>query len=743
MNKRILLLVCSAVIPIAAALSQPRTYQEARTIAARRLLCKVSETTRVDLAGGDASKHGAFRLGKSDKPPFYIFNGKDSSSFVIISGDSRMKPVLGICDRICFGRKSIPCGLAAVLSHYAEQYESLNATDTADSSSPQLLASPTVPDVSPMLTTAWGQGSPYNDDVPEGLASGCVATAMAQIMKYYQYPSTGQGSFSYITQTRKLRLYYDFANTNFAWTEMADRYSQHAFLDNVARKAVANLMKACGVAVGMDYGCDGEQSGAYEIDIAYALINFFAYNKSVALYERDFFSSDEWYAKIIEELENGRPVLYCGVDARPQQEGGHAFVIDGCRKSDGKFHVNWGWDGAYDGYYELDALESAQGRFSTHQCMIVRFCPQSTHRVEDTFYAETFTCSEKRVATDITMGFSLKNAVNYSNSSSYKVLKSSFSGVIGVGLYDAHFNFIKSLDEKPITDVRTASSPASTMQFTAYVEADSLDDTAVYYIAPYARSLTAEHPTRIRTTDGRTDYYAIRTYGGEDNPEDYSGDNTQTLLVEGFENSELPEGWNQVYIQGSGNWEVLKVLFGDDNSETPNSAAGHGYLRLKYNSGSLLGNERTVTRIVLPTLHGEPQQQYTLQFLLRKHSSAVSNSEVVSVMIDKACDGNWELLAEKSVTNSSTWQLVEVPFLADGAFRISIEGSLERGSSLFIDEVEVNKATMTVINPLTATHSGEYRLNDLQEYPYSISGQRLDVPHKGINILDGKKIVVK
>ncbi len=739
MNKHVLSLVCSAIIPVAAALSQPRTYQEARTIAARRLLCKTSEMTRVTLADGDIPRHDMLREGKTDEAPFYIFNGKDSSSFVIISGDSRMKPVLGICDRTCFGRNSIPCGLTAVLSHYAEQYENLDATDTADSSTPQLLASPPVPDVPPMLTTVWGQGSPYNDDVPEGLASGCVATAMAQIMKYYQYPSTGQGSFSYITQTRKLRLSYDFANANFAWTEMADRYSQYAFQNNTSRKAVANLMKACGVAVGMDYGCDGEQSGAYQMDIAYALINFFSYNKSVALYERDFFSSEEWYSKIIEELENGRPVLYCGVDARPQHEGGHAFVIDGCRRSDGKFHVNWGWDGAYDGYYELDALESSQGRFSTHQCMIVRFCPENTHTAEDTFYAETFTCSGKRVATDITMGFSLKNAVNYSNSSSYKVPKSSFSGVIGVGLYDAHFNFIKSLDEEPVTDVRTASTPTSTMQFTVYVAADSLDDAEIYYIAPYARSLTADCPTRIRTTGGRTDHYTIRASGGEagdDSPGDHSNDNTQTLFMEGFENGELPEDWNQVNIQGTGNWEVLKVLFGDDDSQTPNSAAGHGYLRLKYNSGSLLGNKRTVTRLETPVLRGASQQQYTLQFMLRKHSSQVNSSEVVSVMIDRACDGNWELLSEKSVTNSGTWLSAEVPFLADDEFRIAIEGSLERGSSLFIDEVNVKKATIAAIRQPASTH---YLLG----HSYSISGQRLDVSHKGINILNGKKIVVK
>ena len=337
------------------------------------------------------------------------------------------------------------------------------------------------------------------------------------------------------------------------------------------------------------------------------------------------------------------------------------------------------------------------------------------------------------------MNFVLENAVNCSNSSSYKVLHSSFSGFLGVGLFDSDFNFVKSLDEKQATDVRTASTPSNNMHFSVYISSDSLDKDQTYYIMPYARAQTSEHPTRIRTIGGQTDYYNISAQGEVDNDnhhEDENATKTETLVEESFENGRLAEDWHQDNIIGIGKWEILNVLIGDDNSDTPNPAVGHGCLRLKYNSGSVLGNIRTVTRIETPTLYGVADQQYLVNYLFRKHSSDKNTGEVLSVMIDRGCDGNWELLYEQNVANSSTWQSAEIPFRATGIFKLCIEGSLERGSSIFIDEVKVKKIWNTGIQ--------SKMFEDItNECIYTLSGQSYKRPVKGINILRDKQGKVK
>lgn len=226
----------------------------------------------------------------------------------------------------------------------------------------------------PLMSTTWGQGTPYNNLCPvynetKNYPSGCVATGMAQIMKYHNYPEKGVGYNGYsFTPVSGVGVYLsaDFSNTYYDWDNMLSSYT--GSYTEEQENAVATLMYHCGVAISMQYTADG--SGAYVKDAATALRSNFSYNENIGIHYRDYYSEKEWMKLIYEELDNGRPVLYAGYD---NTLGGHCFVIDGY-DADGLFHVNWGWDGYDDGYFDLSVLKtSSSGSFSLSQQMLTGF----------------------------------------------------------------------------------------------------------------------------------------------------------------------------------------------------------------------------------------------------------------------------------------------------------------------------------------------------------------------------------
>lgn len=722
MSLRFLLFSVAASVTLFVS-AQPRSLSAARQIAAGKINVQAAELVQLSHSSQSIQKALAgFDLGGT---PFYVFNQKDGHAFVIVSADSRMRPVLGCCDNVAFSADSIPCGLSYLLSHYAEQYafmEQLGDMMAADDGQDQ----DSYPDVEPLITSEWGQDSPYNDDCPSGCPSGCVATAMAQVMKYYGYPASGQGSFSYTSATRHYSESYDFGNATFDWDNMRDEYSAtSSFGSESSRAAVANLMKACGVSVGMDYAPGG--SGAYDCDIAYALINFFAYNKNTVLYERTYFKSAEWYEKMHEELSASRPVLYCGQDR--YNNGGHAFVIDGYRQSDGKFHVNWGWDGYYNGYYELDALDPQGYSFSTSQSMIARFCPETTGDGEDTFYADDFSYTGM-IDAGSTVNFSITGAVNYSNSSSYVVTSSSFSGTIGVGLFDSDFHFVQSMAEKDVVNLRSAFSPASVLRLTAVIPSSLPDADQLYYIAPFAKASGSDTPTRIRTTGGMTDYYVLNASGTS--PDDPDPDNPEgdTVLHESFEDYSIPDGWEQQLVLGASNWQTRLVLYGDDDSESPNPSSGNGYAYLNYNSGTAFADIRTVTRLITPTLQATGAHEYLLNCKYRKYASQVNSVSVLSVFINRGESDDWEALTELTITSSNMWQSLSLSFSADEPYRLAFEGSIEDGSIVFLDDIEVIVPSETGVTTVIDQENGNARCQT-----YTLSGVPVRQPSNGIYIV--------
>lgn len=469
------------------------------------------------------------------KQSFYVINDEEHGRFVIVSSDDRLYKILGYSDNGCFDADSAPEGLLEMLGEYDAQYTSVyTALDEIPSMSS---VRQSVQAVEPLIKTKWGQAAPYNNDCPKNkratdeskCMTGCVATAMAQVMNYYQYPNVGQGVYLYQSATQGHFLMQYFSDTTFDWSLLTDNYNETS--TDEEKSEVAKLMKACGVSVSMDYGNtkDG-QSGAAPTDIPYAMINYFGYNSNVVYKNKDYYLPEEWDTMIMQELNAGRPILYGGFDS--DNRNGHRFILDGCDKN-GLYHFNFGWtfpglnalDGYGNGYYSLDVLKPTDilmnvlageqvdlGDFSYNQSMICNISPESIGTHEDVFYSSSSFYMPSSIKLGVSGNFNF-SATNYSaSSSSTDISNPKFKGELGIGLYDADFKFIKDLYHE------TNESKLNHWQHVTgsfIPDAETFSEGSVFYIAPYARGEGYETTTRIRSKQGKTEYYLAETENGK------------------------------------------------------------------------------------------------------------------------------------------------------------------------------------------------------------------------------------
>ncbi|MCM1152935.1 MAG: C10 family peptidase [Muribaculum sp.] len=282
---------------------------------------------------------------------YYIFND-NKGGFTIVSADDRLPAVLGYSDNGNFNPDRIPDNFRWWLSQYDGEISGFLKADPelgdAASRVSRRAKEADRASIAPLLKTKWDQTSPYNDFCPVGetgqpSVTGCVATAMAQIMKYHEWPVHPKGTNDG----------YMFTGTTLDWANMIDEYVAGKYT-NAQAEAVALLMRQCGAAVNMMYS--NYASGAYSFDVPNAMSTFFDYNKSMTMHWRDFYTQRNWNQLVYDELAAGRPVYYSGQSS----QGGHAFVCDGYQGND-MFHFNWGWSGYQDGYFRLNALNPSAG----------------------------------------------------------------------------------------------------------------------------------------------------------------------------------------------------------------------------------------------------------------------------------------------------------------------------------------------------------------------------------------------
>lgn len=365
-----------ALFLAAVAQGRERTAAEMRQIAMTQL--GLSATTR-------ASSAELKRMYTGEKLSIY---GTDKA-FVVVSSDTQFTPVLGYSDT-SFDSDNLPANfrwwLARISTSMKNGYVS-SYTPTRSTSSGSYLC-----------TAEWGQENPYNLNCPKtfgrsgsNLYTGCVATAMSQIMYYYKYPATGSGTRCTYTVVvgKDTKTYSRSFNSTYDWSNMIDDYTSQS--TSTQQQAVATLMWDAGTAVHMQYASDG--SGAFTNDAASAFVENFGYDSlSVNYLTRFYYSDEEWMDIIDNEISNGRPILYSGVDAT---SGGHAFVFDGI-DGNGYVHINWGWDGAANGFYDIADLEpdadilstTTDYHFNLDQDMVIGLKPHANAYAEDKYHSQ-------------------------------------------------------------------------------------------------------------------------------------------------------------------------------------------------------------------------------------------------------------------------------------------------------------------------------------------------------------------
>ena len=310
-----------------------------------------------------APTHGAGNTAEA----YYVFNLQDEGGFVVVSGDDRTPAILGYADSGSFNVDDIPDGLRYLLGQYADEMAWLDAhPEYAEQDVAASRAASVRQPVAPLLQSRWDQGAPYNNLCPtitttvdnepktDKTVTGCVATAMAQLMYFHQHPIQVGRIPGYSTTTKDHnKVDYQLTlgaldATAFSWGDMTSTYTSSSTGNSA--DAVAKLMQYCGWSLRMIYGLVANGgSASYNVCVGEMLKAYFDYNADYV--QRQHYTYQQWVDLMYGEMVAGRPVVFGGQSAG----GGHSFVCDGYDSGD-YFHMNWGWGGSSDGYYRLSLL---------------------------------------------------------------------------------------------------------------------------------------------------------------------------------------------------------------------------------------------------------------------------------------------------------------------------------------------------------------------------------------------------
>ncbi|MFU2398420.1 MAG: C10 family peptidase [Bacteroidales bacterium] len=340
-------------------LAENRSFRQAREIAERHA---AKNGAHIGLQSVKRAKVLNKQQSTTSSRGYYVFPHDGNCGYTIVSGDDRMPEIVGYSTTDTYSEENMPDGMKRLMQAYEAMATALaNGDAKAErclAEKEALVADSTYrqPRVAPLLAdVAWDQTEPYNNLCPmydgqRRTVTGCVATAMAQLMMYYKYPQTLKSDIpAYQTETYQLDMPSVSAGERYDWDNMLPQYSGSAYTAAQAN-AVAKLMYHCGLSVKADYGPETGTNCTPGV-----LVKYWGYDPDVIkqLY-RENFSLRRWTAILDAELRASRPVLYGGVSTI---SGGHAFLCDGT-DGNGLYHINWGWSGWSNGYFDITILNS-------------------------------------------------------------------------------------------------------------------------------------------------------------------------------------------------------------------------------------------------------------------------------------------------------------------------------------------------------------------------------------------------
>ena len=312
-----------------------------------------------------------------DRETYAVFSAEATTGFVIVAKSTLADPLIGYSSEP-FDTDHIPANMQWYLN---EVSRNLQAIDAGKTQMPRRTA--TYTPVENFITTKWNQNAPYNMLTPNNYYTGCVATALAQCMNYYQYPSKAEfDSFYYVIKGDNIEEKEAHVSSTYTWP-YKDTYT------GTADDNIAELLRDCGYAICTRYS--SKSSGAPTMYAGAALTHNFGYSQDcVKYYEKDYWgkSNDDWKQIFYDELALRCPVIYAAHTEGEDSESGHAFVLSGV-DADGKVYINWGWGGSADGYFSIDLLILGKDLFTKSHRMVtgIRTTPLATDHAEPRMWA--------------------------------------------------------------------------------------------------------------------------------------------------------------------------------------------------------------------------------------------------------------------------------------------------------------------------------------------------------------------
>lgn len=583
------------------------------------------------IAGKEASFELRMTRAEAGVDAVYVFERRDGG-FIVTPADDCAPAILGYGEgRVGDDNGESAPGFMWWIDNLARQVK--YASEHSGGSSPDRIVRPDRDPVGPLCKTFWNQGAPYNFQCPEvngeRSVTGCVATAMSQVMKYHGWPESGTGTKNYEWNGRTLSI--DFPDCDFEWDQMLDSYPYEYHGDYISvsgterqQQAVALLMKAAGYSVEMNYSPSA--SGAVSPRIAQALGEYFCYDKTLRYLMRDYYSLEDWEEIIYNSLVNDGPVIYDGQSTI----GGHSFVCDGYDK-EGYFHFNWGWGGLSDGYFLLDALDpihqgigGADGGFDFNQDVIVGIRPDHEGTSE-------WSNSMLIGASDLNMRYDSEENALWVNVMVYN----SGPGPIADGMVGFAYERTDSNDA-PIYQLEPFGECRVLYGFSSYaLDLPELAD-ATYRVYPvYKLSTSEEAPVLlVRFPKSGAQYYTLQKNGEEITL------GSETAKMAEFSDIELP-----VEIRNN---EVYMVK---TNVSNPNDASYNCYvwprLTITWSSGRKSIDIDGAVRTIDISANSSEIIEFPASFDFEKERYPLSATATIALYAQAGMDGEEVMVSEK------------------------------------------------------------------------------------------------
>ena len=391
--KKILFLVLVSFVWTVALVAEPVTPSQAREKASQFLHQRIAKRARASAPTAKALKMMA--VGKDDS--YYIFNVGDGDGYVVVSGEDATEDILGYSDTGSIDPDNMPCGMRMLLDNNANQIKLIRDNGITRDQNVSARKMPAKSYHIPSTLARYDQWEPFNGFCPKSggytddsgnyhdrCPTGCVATAMAQLMYYYRWPRNTTSTIpAYQTETNGYSIDAIQSGSSIDWINILPEYVKDEYngYNSEHSVAIANLMKMTGTSVHMDY--EPSESGAYPDNVTYALKKYFGYE--TAVYEKaSSYSWEVWLDKLRYAIENNGPIIYIGTtekyDVETMKKTGsrHAFMLEGYDE-DGYFDINFGWGGTKNDKFLLDCiLQNNIIKYSSNQGAVLNVKPQST-----------------------------------------------------------------------------------------------------------------------------------------------------------------------------------------------------------------------------------------------------------------------------------------------------------------------------------------------------------------------------